>query len=404
MPGLSGLSNQLWLRKRRSIFAIFTCVLPSKKFRPRDAAGPARSVAAVSSLSAESYKGKPHEQIERRNLTMDYRNLGRSGMKVSPLCLGTMMFGGRSDEATSRRIIADAREAGINFIDTADQYNAGRSEEITGAAVKAERDWWVLATKVGNAMGEDPNQRGLSRKWILQAAENSLRRLGCEHIDIYYLHREDHDTDLSETVAAMGDLIRQGKVRYFGVSNFRAWRIAEIVRLCGLMGIDRPLVSQPYYNAMNRMPEVEHLPACGHFGLGVVPYSPLARGVLTGKYDPDAPPPAESRAGAKDTRMMQSEWRRESLVIAQKIKHHAEAKGSTAGRFALGWVLNNRLVSAPVVGPRTMEQWRDYLAALADDFTAEDEALIDDLVVTGHPSTPGYNDPAYPIEGRRTWT
>ena len=335
---------------------------------------------------------------------MDYRQLGRRGLKVSPLCLGTMMFGGRSDEATSRRIIAGARDAGLNFIDTADQYNAGRSEEITGDAIKGERDWWVLATKVCNIMGDGPNQRGLSRKWILEAAETSLRRLGCDYIDIYYLHKEDLETPLEETVSALGDLIRQGKIRYFGVSNYRAWRVAEIVRVCGLIGVDLPVVSQPYYNAMNRMPEVEHLPACAHYGLGVVPYSPLARGVLTGKYDPDAAAPPESRAGAEDRRMMQTEWRRESLIIAQKVKRHAEARGITAGQFALNWVLNNKLVTAPVVGPRTMEQWQEYEAALAYRFTAEDEALIDDLVVTGHPSTPGYNDPAYPIEGRQPRT
>ncbi len=335
---------------------------------------------------------------------MDYRQLGRRGLKVSPLCLGTMMFGGRSDEATSRRIIASARDAGLNFIDTADVYNTGRSEEITGEAIKGERDWWVLATKVCNPMGDGPNQRGLSRKWILEAAESSLRRLGCDHIDIYYLHKEDLETPLEETVSAMGDLIRQGKIRYFGLSNYRAWRVAEVARLCGLLGVDLPVVSQPYYNALNRMPEVEHLPACAHYGLGVVPYSPLARGVLTGKYDPDAPAPPDSRAGAEDTRMMQTEWRRESLIIAQKVKSHAEARGITAGQFALNWVLNNKLVTAPVVGPRTLEQWQEYEAALAYRFTAEDEALIDELVVTGHPSTPGYNDPAYPIEGRQPRT
>lgn len=335
---------------------------------------------------------------------MDYRQLGRRGLKVSPLCLGTMMFGGRSDEATSRRIIASARDAGLNFIDTADVYNAGRSEEITGEAIKGERDWWVLATKVCNPMGDGPNQRGLSRKWIFEAAENSLRRLGCDHIDIYYLHKEDLETPLEETVSAVGDLIRQGKIRYFGLSNYRAWRVAEVARVCGLIGVDLPVVSQPYYNAMNRMPEVEHLPACAHYGLGVVPYSPLARGVLTGKYDPDAPAPPDSRAGVEDTRMMQTEWRRESLIIAQKVKSHAESRGITAGQFALNWVLNNKLVTAPVVGPRTLEQWQEYEAALAYRFTAEDEALIDELVVTGHPSTPGYNDPAYPIEGRQPRT
>jgi aryl-alcohol dehydrogenase-like predicted oxidoreductase len=331
---------------------------------------------------------------------MEYRNLGRSGVKVSPICLGTMMFGGPTDEATAARIVASARDAGINFIDTADQYTDGRSEEITGRAIKAKRDWWVLATKVANPTGEGPNGMGLSRQWIMRACDASLRRLGADHVDIYYLHKEDHGTPLAETVHAMADLIRAGKIRYFGVSNFRAWRVAEICRICDEIGVDRPVVSQPYYNAMNRMPEVEHLPACGHYGLGVVPYSPLARGVLTGKYSPEVPPPQGTRAGRKDPRMMQTEWRTESLEIAQEIKRQAEARGIKPGQFAVAWVLNNRLVTGVIAGPRTEEQWQDYLGALDYRFTAEDEALVDRLVPTGHPSTPGYNDPAYPIEGR----
>jgi aryl-alcohol dehydrogenase-like predicted oxidoreductase len=293
-----------------------------------------------------------------------------------------------------------SREAGLNFLDTSDVYNGGRSEEITGRAIAAERSRWVLATKACNPMGPGPNDRGLSRRWLTLACEASLRRLGTSWIDIYYLHREDPGTPLEETVGALGDLIRQGKIRYVGLSNFRAWRIAEVVRLCERAGVDRPVVLQPYYNALNRMPEVELLPACAHYGLGVVPYSPLARGVLSGKYDPDAPPPSETRAGRQDKRMMQTEWRRESLVIARTLKEHAQARGVTPGQFALAWVLNNRLVTSPIVGPRTGEQMRDYLGALDYRFTAEDESLVDSLVVTGHPSTPGYNDPAYPIEGR----
>jgi aryl-alcohol dehydrogenase-like predicted oxidoreductase len=331
---------------------------------------------------------------------VDYRNLGRSGLKVSPLCLGTMMFGGATDEPTAQRIIAKAREAGVNFIDSADAYNGGRSEEVTGRAISNQRDHWVLATKLANATGEGPNGGGLSRKWIMRAVEASLRRLGTDYIDIYYLHKEDPGTPLAETVRALCDLVRQGKIRYFGVSNYKSWRVAEICNICDRLGIDRPVVSQPYYNAMNRMPEVEHLPACAYYGLGVVPYSPLARGVLTGKYRPDTAPPADSRAGRKDRRMLQAEWRPESLNLAQEIKQHAERRGMTAGQFAVLWVLNNALVTAAIAGPRTEAQWDDYVGALGRKFTAEDEALIDYLVTPGHPSTPGFNDPAYPIEGR----
>jgi len=335
---------------------------------------------------------------------MQYRSLGRSGLKISPICLGTMMFGGPTDEATSTRIVAKAREAGINFIDTADAYNGGNSEAVVGRAISNSRHAWVLATKLANSMGDDPNRGGLSRRWVLQAAGESLKRLGTDYIDIYYLHKEDHSTPLEETVRAMGELMQAGKVRYFGVSNYRAWRVAEICNICDRLGIARPVVSQPYYNAMNRMPEVEHFPACHFYGLGIVPYSPLARGVLTGKYRVDAPPDKETRAGRKDTRMMQTEWRPESLVLAQEIKAHAESKGITAGQFAVAWVLNSSFVSGVIAGPRTEEHWDDYLRALDYRFTAEDEALIDRLVVSGHSSTPGYNDPAYPIEGRRART
>ncbi|MFC3126729.1 aldo/keto reductase [Pseudoroseomonas globiformis] len=332
---------------------------------------------------------------------MEYRKLGLSGLKVSPLCLGTMMFGDATDEPTSARIIDHARNEGFNFIDTANVYNGGRSEEVTGRAIRAHRDHWVLATKLANPTGPGPNDRGLSRRHCMLAVEASLRRLGTDWIDILYLHKEDHATPLAETVRAMADLVRSGKIRSFGVSNHRGWRIAEICRLCDEMGIDRPVVSQPYYNALNRMPEVEHLPACDYFGLGVVPYSPLARGVLTGKYAPGAAPEADSRAGRADKRMMETEWRPESLDIAQTLRRHAEERGITAGQFAVAWVLNNRLITAPIAGPRTEAQWEDYAGALNYHFTAEDEALVDGLVPSGHPSTPGYNDPAYPLEGRR---
>jgi aryl-alcohol dehydrogenase-like predicted oxidoreductase len=261
----------------------------------------------------------------------------------------------------------------------------------------------VLATKIANRMGPGPNRAGLSRRWVLQAAEDCLRRLGSDWIDILYLHKEDHGTPLDETVGAIADLVRTGKIRHFGLSNHRSWRLAEICHLCDQAGIGRPVVSQPYYNAMNRMPEVEHLPACAFYGLGVVPYSPLARGVLTGKYAPDQAPAEGTRAARQDTRMMQTEWRPESLALAQTLKDHAEGQGITAVQFAFAWVLANRLVTAPIAGPRTMEQFEGYLPALDYAFTAEDEALVDSLVPMGHPSTPGFNDPAYAIEGRPTW-
>ncbi|MBK4739149.1 aldo/keto reductase [Noviherbaspirillum pedocola] len=330
---------------------------------------------------------------------MEIRRLGRSGLKVTPLCLGAMLFGDQTDEQTSHRIIDSAREAGVNFIDTADSYGAGRSEEIVGRAIKDDRDHWVLATKVGYPV--DPAfPADLSRKYLMRAVDQSLKRLGTDHIDLYYLHRDDATTPLEETVHALADLIRSGKIRYFGVSNFRAWRMAEVVRLCKECSIDPPAASQPHYNAMNRMPEVEHLTACEYYGIGVVPYSPLARGVLTGKYASMDRLPDSSRAARHDERILQSELRKESLSMAQEIKAHAEAHGSSASHFAINWVLNNVLVHSVVAGPRTLEQWENYLRALKSPFTADDEALLDKLVPPGHPSTPGFIDPQYPVTGR----
>lgn len=331
---------------------------------------------------------------------MDYRRLGQSGIRVSPLCLGTMMFGDRTDAAEAGRMVAAARDAGINFIDTADIYAQGESERITGKLIASDRSRWILATKIANPVGDDPNDRGASRRWLIRGCDLSLARLGTDYIDVYYLHRDDIETPLEEVIGALSDLIRAGKIRYVGLSNFRAWRIAAFVAQCRAMGAPLPIVCQPYYNAMNRMPEVEVLPACGALGLGVVPYSPLARGVRTGKYDPDAQPPAESRAGRSDRRMMQTEFRRESLVMTRQIAGHARSRGMTAGQFALNWVLNNRLVTSVLAGPRTLEQWQEYIAALDKPFTAEDEALVDSLVPAGHPSTPGYTDPIYPVMGR----
>jgi aryl-alcohol dehydrogenase (NADP+) len=331
---------------------------------------------------------------------MDHRNLGSGGVKVSPLCLGTMMFGGATDEATAGRIVAKAKEQGVNFIDTADGYAGGKSEEITGRAIGNQRHDWVLATKLGNPLSKRPNHGGLSRKWVMQGAEESLRRLGTDYIDIYYLHKEDHDTPLAETVRAIGELQRQGKIRYFGVSNHRSWRIAEICSLCDQMGIDRPIVNQPYYHALYRVAEVEQLPACANYGIGVVSYSPLARGVLTGKYQPGAEAAKDTRAGRADKRMLQTEFHPETLEAAAKVKAYAEKRGVAPNHFAVAWVLNNKLITGVVAGPRTEAQWDDYVKALDYTFTREDEDFIDSLVVTGHPAAPGYNDPQYPIEGR----
>jgi aryl-alcohol dehydrogenase-like predicted oxidoreductase len=331
---------------------------------------------------------------------VDYRYLGRSALKVSPLSLGTMMFGGPTPNDEAFRIIDKAREQGINFIDTADVYGNGASEKVVGEGIKAHRDHWVLATKFVNSHNKGPNLGGHSRKWVIETVENSLKRLGTDYIDLLYFHRAVFDAPLEEPVRAIADLIKQGKLRYFGVSNFRGWRIAEVAHLADELGIDRPIASQPLYNIVNRTAEAEQLPAAHYYGLGVVSYSPLARGILTGKYEPNQQPAADTRAGRGDKRILETEWRPESIAIAKEIAAHAEAKGITPADFALAWVLNNKLVTAAITGPRTEAHWDSYIRALDVKLDAEDEALVDRLVTTGHPSTPGFNDPSHPVEGR----
>jgi aryl-alcohol dehydrogenase-like predicted oxidoreductase len=331
---------------------------------------------------------------------MRYRPLGKSPLQVSELCLGTMMFADQTDLAEARSIVAHAREHGVNFIDTADVYSTGGSETMLGAVLEGSRHDWVLATKVGNKMSERPNESHYSRAWVLRECETSLRRLGTDHVDIYYLHRDYNGMDLEEPLRAIDTLLRAGKIRYWGVSNFRGWRIAEMVNLARALNMPAPVVCQPYYNLLNRQPEVEVLPVCAHHGIGVVPYSPIARGVLAGKYAPGAKPADGTRAARGDKRIMETEFRDESLAIAQTLKAHCEKKGVSLAHFATAWVLAHQAVSAVIAGPRTLVQWQDYFGALAVTLSAEDEALVDSLVRPGHPSTPGYNDPAYPLDGR----
>jgi aryl-alcohol dehydrogenase-like predicted oxidoreductase len=312
---------------------------------------------------------------------MEYRQLGRSGIQVSTLTLGTMMFGGPTDEATAARIIDLAQEQGINSIDTADVYVKGESERVVGRSIAAQRERWVLATKFANPLHEgDVNASGASRKHIVRAVDASLKRLNTDYIDLLYIHREDHLTPVKETVRALNELIQAGKLRYYGLSNHRAWKIAEF--------------------SHTAQAEAEQLTAAHRYGLGVISYSPLARGVLTGKYEPGATPAADTRAGRSDRRLQQTEWRPESLELARRVREHAEARGLSAGQFALAWVLNSRYISSTIAGPRTEAQWRDYLPALRYRLTAEDEAFVDSLVTSGHPSTPGFNDPGHPFFGR----
>ncbi len=337
-------------------------------------------------------------------MPMMYPPLGASGLKVSRLWLGTMMFGDQTDADEAARIVKSARAAGVNAIDTANSYAGGQSERIVGRLIAADRERWILATKAANPTGSEPNDRGLSRRHLLQAVEASLQRLQTDWIDVLYLHRDDETTPVEETVSTLAALIERGRIHYFGVSNFRAWRVARLTETCRAMGVPQPIVCQPPYSAMTRAIETELLPCCAHYGLATVVYSPLARGVLSGKYRPDAPLPEGARAARGDKRILQTEFRRESLELAQRMTEHAQRRGLTTSQLALAWVWNNRLVHGLVAGPRTMEQWQQYLDAVDAPFTAEDEEFVSGLVPAGHASTPGYTDPQYPVSGRQPRT
>lgn len=334
---------------------------------------------------------------------MNYRNLGRSGLKVSQLCLGTMMFGDVTRERESIAIIHAALDRGINFLDTADKYGSGASELVVGKSLRGRRDEVILATKVG--LGVDrtgPNTSGTSRKHIREACEASLRRLGVDYIDLYYLHTFDAATPPEESLGALEDLIRQGKILYAGVSNFRAWQIVRALGLQEKSGWTPLTAIQPLYNLANRDPEVELLPMAAALGLGVVSYSPLARGVLTGKYKQGEEPPLDSRAGRGNVRLLQTEYRPSNLELAESIAALATDVGCTPSQLALAWVMANKLIAAPIIGPRTMEQFEDNLGALEVEITPDVESAIDALVPPGEHSGSGFQDPSFPVTGRRT--
>lgn len=331
---------------------------------------------------------------------MDYRSLGRTGAKVSPLCLGTMMFGGPTSEADSARIIHKAIDSGINFIDTADMYCAGESERVVGRALAGRRDRVVLATKGRHKTGDGPNDLGASRLHLVQALNASLKRLGTDYVDLYYVHAPDYEVPIDETLRALDDMVRQGKVHYIACSNFRAWRVCEALGTSDRLGLSRFAAVQPLYNIVNRDIEVELLPLCQEHRLGVVTYSPLARGILSGKYKPGEAFPEGSRAARNDVRMRQAELRDDSLVVAEQIAEHCRAKGVVPSQFALAWCLANPIITSIILGPRTMEQFEDNYTCLNVEVTAEDEALVDRLNPKGEHTGKGFNDPLYPVTGR----
>ena len=318
---------------------------------------------------------------------MDLRTLGRIGVKVSPLCLGAMMFGawGNEDHDESIRIIHQALDSGINFIDTADVYSRGESEEIVGKALAGgKRDNVVLATKVHGTMGDDPNEFGNSRRWIVKEVENSLRRLGTDWIDLYQIHRPEHDTDIDETLGALTDLVRAGKVRYIGSSTFPPSQIVEAQWMAEKRGRERFVCEQPPYSLLVRGVENEVLPTARRYGMGVIPWSPLAGGWLSGKYRKGEDLPESRRAERMPGRYdMSDPGNQRKLDAADALARLAEENGITLIELALAFVIRHPAVTAAIIGPRTMEHLESQLTAA--DVELSDELLdrVDEIVPPG---------------------
>jgi aryl-alcohol dehydrogenase-like predicted oxidoreductase len=332
---------------------------------------------------------------------MEYRTLGRTGLKVSPLCLGAMMFGSfvNPDHDDSVRIIHAALDAGINFVDTADVYSFGESEEIVGKALTGRRrDRIVLATKAHGPMGQDVNERGNSRRWLIRECENSLRRLGTDYIDLYQIHRPDPATDIDETLGALTDLIRAGKICYAGSSTFPAAQIVEAQWTAQRRGRERFVCEQPPYSILVRGVEAEVLPACQRYGMGVIPWSPLAGGWLSGRYRKNTQLPASQRAERIPQRFdMGLPGNQAKLEAAEKLAQLAEEAGLSLVHLALAFVLSHPAVTSAIIGPRTMEHLESQLGAADVVLPAEILDKIDEIVPPGttlNPPDRGYEPPA----------
>ena len=332
---------------------------------------------------------------------MELRELGRTGVQVSKLCLGAMMFGGwgNPDHDESIRIIHRALDAGINFIDTADVYSRGESEEIVGKALAGgKRDAVVLATKVHGRMGDDPNQFGNSRRWIVREVENSLRRLRTDWIDLYQIHRPELDTDIEETLGALSDLVHQGKVRYLGSSTFPASQIVEAQWAARERRLERFVCEQPPYSILVRGIEADVLPTCRRHGVGVIPWSPLASGWLSGRYRQGAPAPDSKRAELLPARFdMSLPANQRKLDAADRLGALADDAGMTLIEMALGFVVRHPAVTAAIIGPRTMEHLESQLPAAEVELSDDVLDRIDEIVAPGTNVNPG--DGGWPNPG-----
>jgi aryl-alcohol dehydrogenase-like predicted oxidoreductase len=326
---------------------------------------------------------------------LELRSLGRTGVKVSSLCLGCMMFGGKTSPKDSYDIIDRALDAGINFIDTANVYNQGRSEEATGEALKrnGKRNQVILATKVHGQMGEGPNDMNNTRRHIVQSVEDSLRRLGTDWIDLYQIHRPQSDMPIDETLRALDDLVRSGKVRYLGASTFAAWQLIESLWVSKEYGLNRFICEQPPYNLLDRRIERELLPMAQSYGIGIIPWSPLAGGLLSGKYNRNEPPPEDSRyfnAENNPNPVYRRRWNSDFWDVIEGVEEIARDKGVSLSQFALAWTMQAQGVTSPIIGPRTMDQFEDNLKAADVTFSAEELKAIDRVIRPGTNVTPYY--------------
>ena len=325
---------------------------------------------------------------------MKYRTLGRTGIKVSPYGLGTMMFGamGNPDHDDSIRIIHKALDAGINFVDTADAYGRGESEEIVGKALTGRRDEIVLATKAHLPMGDDPNQQGNSRRWLVRELEDSLRRLGTDHVDLYQIHRPAPDTDIEETLSALTDMVRAGKVRAIGTSTFPASDLVEAQWVAERRGLERFRTEQPPYSILDRAIEREVLPVCERYGMGAVVYSPLAKGLLTGRYRKGRP--ADTHRASFGFKHMTDERR---LDAVEQLIPLADEAAMPLSHLAMAFVIAHPGVTSAIIGPRTMDHLDDLLAGVGTVLTDDILDRIDEIVPAGTdiaPQDSAYNPPA----------
>jgi aryl-alcohol dehydrogenase-like predicted oxidoreductase len=323
---------------------------------------------------------------------LKYVPLGRTGVKVSNLCLGCMMFGGKTEPGDSYEIIDRALDFGINFIDTANVYSVGRSEEVTGEALKrnGKRNNVVLATKVHGKMGEGPNDLGNSRRHIIEQCEASLRRLGTDWIDLYQIHRPEPDIPIDETLRALDDLVRSGKVRYLGTSTYAAWQLVESLWTSEKLALNRFVCEQPPYNLLDRRIERELLPMARTYGFGVIPWSPLAGGLLTGKYKRGEEPPEGARFGDQSNPIYRRRLNDRIYDVVEGLQPIADEKNCTLSQLALAWCMQQPGVTSPIIGPRTMEQLEDNLKAYDVEITDEDRRRIDRVARRGDSVAPFY--------------